>query len=437
VPAPATRYAKSDGLDIAYQVVGDSALTVVFVPGFVSNVESAWEFPENARFLSRLASFSRLVLFDKRGTGLSDRVPVDRLPTLEERIDDVRAVLDAVGCERAALFGISEGGPMSVLFAAAHPDRVSHLVLYSSYAKRSDAEPDNGAAFIDLIERRWGTGEVLGARAATGARDPHALERLARLERQSATPSAAAAMIRMAAAIDVTDVLKVVSVPTLVLHRRDDPNLLFAAGQQLASAIPGAQFVPLAGDDHIPWYGDVDALLGEIEQFLTGSRHDPEPERVLATVLFTDIVASTERAAAIGDQRWREVLLQHHADATLEIERFRGTFVKSTGDGALAIFDGPGRAVRCARALRDAATRVGIEIRTGLHTGEIERLGDDVGGIAVHIAARVLAHAGAGEIMVSSSIPALVVGSGLDFDDRGEHQLKGVPGQWRLFAVKD
>ncbi|HUF33494.1 MAG TPA: adenylate/guanylate cyclase domain-containing protein [Acidimicrobiales bacterium] len=430
-----TSYAKSDGLDIAYQVVGRGPLEVVFVPGFVSNLEVGWEFPEQAAFLSRLASFCRLVLFDKRGTGLSDRVPLDRLPSLENRMDDVRAVMDSAGSDRAALFGISEGGPMSVLFAATYPERVTHLVLYASYARRADAELDNGAALVDFIERRWGTGEVLAARGATFAHNPAVKESLARMERQSATPSAAAAMVRMASAIDVTEVLSVLRVPTLVLHRRDDPNLRVEAGRSLAKGIPGARFVELGGTDHIPWFGDTDALLDEVEEFLTGTRPAEKPQRLLATVLFTDIVGSTERAAQLGDAAWCAILDRHDRVLAAEVEQRRGRLIKTTGDGVLATFDGPARAVQCAVALRAALRGLGLEIRAGIHTGEIEQRGDDVAGLAVHIGARVCGATSGGEVWVSRTVTDLVAGSGIEFEDRGDHDLKGVPGTWRLFAV--
>ena len=432
---PQTRYAKSDGLDIAYQVLGDGPITVVLVPGFVSNVEIAWEFPEHAAFLRRLASFSRLVMFDKRGTGLSDRVGRDRLPTLEERMDDVRAVMDAVGCDRAALFGLSEGGPMAVLFAATYPERVSHLVLYGSYARRADAEPDNGEALIRSIERSWGTGEVLAARGASLAHDVGVREGLARLERQSASPSAAAAVIRMAAAIDVRDVLGVVSVPTLVLHRRDDRNLRVDAAREMAKGVSGARYVELEGVDHIAWFGDAETLLGHVEEFVTGERHDPDAERILATVLFTDMVSSTERAERLGDAAWRTLLDLYESIADHEVRRSRGRFVTSTGDGLLAVFDGPARAVRCASALRDALLSRDIHIRAGLHIGEIELRGGDVAGLAVHVGARICHLAQPGEVLVSRTITDLVAGSGIRFADRGQHSLKGVIEPYQLFAV--
>ena len=430
--APETRYAKSGDLHIAYQVVGQGGPDLVLVSGFVSNVENSWESPEEASFLERLASFSRLILFDKRGTGLSDRVPVDRLPTLEDRMDDVRAVMDAAGSERAALFGWSEGGPMSVVFAATYPERVSHLILYGSYARRASAQPDNGRAFVERIEREWGTGTVLGNPGADRARR----QALARKERQCATPTAAAALVRMAASIDVTDVLPTVSVPTLVMHRREDSNFRVEAGRELATGIPGARYVELEGTEHMPWFGDTDAIVEEAEEFLTGTRLGAGSERILATVLFTDIVAATQRAAAMGDRGWNDLLERHHALTRAHLRRFRGVEVDTAGDGFFATFDGPARAIRCALALMDALAGIGITIRAGVHTGEIERVGGRVRGIAVHIGARVGALAAPGEVLVSRTVSELVAGSGLEFASRGEHQLKGVPGEWQLFAAR-
>ena len=432
--SPETRYAKTGGLHIAYQVVGQGDIDLVMVSGFVSNVETSWESPQEARFLERLASFARLILFDKRGTGLSDRVPLDQLPTLEDRMDDVRAVMDAAGSERAALFGWSEGGPMSVLFAATYPERVTHLVLYGSYARRASAQPDNGRAFIELIEREWGTGAVLGGSSANA--DPGLRRALARKERQCATPTAAAALIRMAASIDVTDVLPVVTVPTLVTHRREDANFRVEGSRELAAGIRGARYVELEGKDHMPWSGDSDALVDEIEEFLTGLRQGPRPERVLATVLFTDIVGSTEKAAAMGDRKWSDLLERHHGLIRAELRRFRGVEVDTAGDGVFAIFDGPARAIRCAAAAVEALASIGITIRAGVHTGEIERVEGGVRGIAVHIGARVGAMASPAEVLVSRTVTDLVAGAGIEFVDRGEHELKGVPGKWQLFAVR-
>jgi class 3 adenylate cyclase len=396
-----------------------------------------WELPAPAAFFTRLASFSRLILFDKRGTGLSDRVPVQDLPSLEERMDDVRAVMDEVGVSRATLLGLSEGGPMSILFAATYPSRVDRLVLYGSYARRATAEPDHGASLIDQIEATWGTGAVLGGRSGGADIDPAIQQQLGRFERQCATPGAAAAVIRMAAAIDVLPILDAVKVPTLVVHRTGDPNLRVDGARELAAGIAGARLVELGGDEHLPWAGDSEPIIEEIEEFVTGSRHALVADRVLATVLFTDIVGSTTRAASLGDAEWRALLERHRELVRAELTRWRGREVVTTGDGFLATFDGPARAIRCAKAILEAVRPLGVELRIGLHTGEIELMGDDVGGIGVHIGARVGALAGAGEVLVSRTVVDLVAGSGIEFADRGEHELKGVPGGWQLYAVSD
>jgi class 3 adenylate cyclase/alpha-beta hydrolase superfamily lysophospholipase len=435
VESPETRYARSGALDIAYQVTGEGPVDLVLIPGFVSNVELTWEDTAKARFMRHLASFSRLILFDKRGTGVSDRVPVDQLPSLEERMDDVRAVMDAAGSERATMFGLSEGGPMSILFAATYPARVERLVLYGAFAKRLTAEPDGGAEMIRLIESSWGNGAVLAGRSGGAADDPVIREQLARTERQSATPSAAAALIRMAAQIDVRAVCGALSVPTLIIHRTGDPVLNVAASRELNAMIRGAHYVELEGAAHLPWVGDSNAVLEEIEEFMTGLRHGPPVDRVLSTIMFTDIVESTQTAARLGDRSWRSLLDDHDSITRREVERFRGRVIKSTGDGALATFDGPARAVRCATAIRDALSSFGLQVRVGVHTGEIELRGDDVGGMAVHICARVGALAAPGEVLVTETVTALVAGSGLSFSERGAQVLKGVPGKWQIFAL--
>jgi class 3 adenylate cyclase len=437
VDSPTTLYAKSERLAIAYQVIGDGPVDLVVISGFVSNVELTWEDPARARFMRHLASFARLILFDKRGSGLSDRVPVDHLPSLEERMDDVRAVMDAAGSKGATVLGISEGGPMSILFAATYPTRVDRLVLYGAFAKRATAEPDGGAALIELIESSWGTGAVMAGRSGVGADASADRERLARWERQSASPGAAVALVRMATQIDVSAVCRTLSVPTLILHRTGDPNLSVAASRELNELIPDARYVELEGTVHVPWLGDTGAVLEEIEEFMTGLRQGPQVDRVLSTILFTDIVESTQTAARLGDRGWRSLLDDHDSITRREVERFRGRVIKSTGDGALATFDGPARAVRCAIAIRDALSAVGLQLRAGVHTGEIELRGDDVGGMAVHIGARVDALAGAGEVLVTATMTALVAGSGLSFEDRGTHVLKGVPGEWQIFAVDE
>jgi class 3 adenylate cyclase len=433
---PETRYAKSGDLRIAYQVTGSGPLDLVFVPGFVSNLDLGWEDTGRVYFLSRLAAFSRLILFDKRGTGLSDRTA--GIATLELRMDDVRAVMDAARCERAAIFGVSEGGPMSMLFAATYPERARALVLYGTYARNPGLSGDLLKHRIESIERAWGTGEYARALAPNKARDEDYLHTLARWERQGASPSAAIALMQMNSEIDVRQVLPSVRVPTLVLHRVGDSRIPVDVGRYLATHIPDAKYVELPGGDH-SFIGEraiTDQIVDEVEEFLTGSRTAAEPDRVLATVLFTDIVDSTKRAAELGDRDWR-LLRDRHDDAVREeLARYRGREVKTLGDGFLATFDGPARAVRCAAAIIDKVRPLGIEVRSGLHTGEIEVKRDDVAGIAVHIAARVVGFAGTGEVLVSSTVRDLVAGSGLRFHDRGSHALKGLPEPLHLFAAE-
>jgi class 3 adenylate cyclase len=439
---PETRYTKSGDFSIAYQVVGDGPLDLVYVSGWISNVELAWEEPTHARFLRRLASFSRLITFDKRGTGLSDPVPLNALPTLEERMDDLRAVLDAVGSERAALFGHSEGGNMSVLFAAAHPERTMALVTFGIFAKRIWSPdypwaptPENRQQTIEQLERDWGADMDLSGLAPSA--DGAFKRRLRTYLRRSASPGAAVTLLRMNTEIDTRAVLPTIGVPTLVLHRTGDLDANVEEGRWIASRIPGARFVELAGVDHLPWVGDQDAVLDEVEEFLTGVRPSPETDRVLATVLFTDIVGSTARASELGDRRWRELLEQHHAVVRRQLERYDGHEVDTAGDGFLATFDGPARAIRCARAIGGALRELGLDVRAGLHTGECELLGGKVAGVAVHTGARVAAQARAGEVLVSQTVKDLVAGSGIEFEERGTHELKGVPGEWRLYAVSD
>jgi class 3 adenylate cyclase len=439
---PVTRYTKSGGVNIAYQVVGTGPLDLVFVPGWISHLELGWEDPRNARLLRRLASFSRLILFDKRGTGMSDRVDERDLPTLDQRMDDVRAVMDAAGSERAALLGVSEGGPMSILFAATYPQRTSALVLLATFAYwlRDEETPwapsrEEHEEVVRGYEQRWGEPVGISAFAPTMAKDEEFRRRWATLLRMAASPGAAVALLRMNYDIDVRPVLPLVRVPTLVLHRRGEQTINIEGGRYLAAHIPGARMVELDGEDHLWWVGDSNAIVDEVEEFLTGVRHGAEPDRVLATVLFSDIVASTERAAALGDQQWREVLDRHSTEVARQVDRFQGRLVKWLGDGVLAVFDGPARAIRCGRALVEEAPRLGVEIRVGLHAGECEVRDDDVGGLAVHIGARVMAHAGPSEVVVSSTVKDLVVGSGIDFADLGTHELKGVPGDWRLFSA--
>ncbi|MBA2361667.1 MAG: adenylate/guanylate cyclase domain-containing protein [Actinobacteria bacterium] len=436
---PETRYAKSGDVNIAYQVVGAGPLDLVYVPGWISNVELMWEEPAHALLLRRLASFSRLILFDKRGTGLSDPVPLDRLPTLEQRMDDVRAVMDAAGSERAAIFGSSEGGLMSVLFAATYPQRTRALIALAVYAKRVWSpdypwapKPEARAAEIESIERTWG-GEMDISDLAPSA-DEAFKQRAVRYLRRSASPGAAVALLRMNTQIDVRAVLPTIRVPTLVLQRVGDRDVNVEEGRWIAAQIPGANYVELPGDEHLIWAGNVDAVVDEVEEFLTGSRPVHEADRVLATVLFTDIVGSTERAAELGDRRWGDVIEQHHAIVRRELEGFRGEEMDTAGDGFFATFDGPARAVRAAWSIREAVRELGIELRVGLHTGECELMADKAGGIAVHIGARIARAARADEILASSTVRDLVAGSGIEFEDRGPHELKGV-GSWRLYAV--
>jgi pimeloyl-ACP methyl ester carboxylesterase len=434
---PETYYARSGELRIAYQVVGSGPFDLIFVPGFVSNVEMFWERPQWASFLSRLAGFSRLILFDKRGTGLSDRVA--GIASLEERMDDVRAVMDAVGTERAALFGISEGGPMSLLFASTYPQRVRALVLYGSYARHPLlVSEDHFRQRNEEIDRSWGTGEYTLSKFAPGMLQDEAARRfMARWERLSASPSAVIAINKMNREIDARHILPAIRVPTLVIHRVGDNAVPVEAGRYLASNIPGATYLELPGNNHTPIYEPeiIDRIIGEVEEFLTGSRTEAEVDRVLATVMFTDIVESTKRAADLGDRKWRALLDQHNHAVREQLARFRGREIKTLGDGFLATFDGPARAVRCAAAIAEAVQPLGISVRSGLHTGEIEIKSDDIGGIAVHIAARVAHIAEPSETIVSSTVRDLVAGSGLRFRDRGLHALRGLPEELHLYSA--
>ena len=436
---PETKYAKSGDVNIAYQVVGEGTLDLVYVPGWVSNIDAMWDEPSHASLLERLASFSRVILFDKRGTGLSDPVPVDRLPTLEQRMDDVRAVMDAAGCARAAIFGSSEGGLMSVLFAATYPERTEALITHAIYAKRIWSpdypwapKPEVRTAEIDAIERSW-AGEMDISVLAPSADEGFKRRAVAYL-RRSASPGAAVALLRMNTQIDVRDVLPTIRVPTLVLQRIGDRDVNVEEGRWIAGQIPGAKYVELTGDEHLIWAGDVEGLVDEVEEFLTGSRRARDPDRVLATVLFTDIVGSTEVAVELGDRRWRELVERHHAAVRRELATWKGREIDTAGDGFFATFDGPARAIRAACAIRDAVAGLDLRIRAGLHTGECELSGEKVSGIAVHTGARVAAQAEAGEVLVSSTVKDLVAGSGISFRDRGEHELKGV-GAWRLYSV--
>jgi class 3 adenylate cyclase len=450
---PETRYAKSGDVHIAYQVVGDGPIDLVFVAGWITHLELAWEDPLEAAFLRRLASFSRLIVFDKRGTGLSDRVPVNELPILEERMDDVRAVMDAAGSKRAALFGVSEGGPLSLLFAATYPERTAALVLYGTFARTGSAlmTQEELDARFDALERNWPDSVDPSVPAPSAALDEDYRRRWLTFMRHAASPGAAIALLRMNSQIDVRDVLPSIRVPTLVVYRRDarfghgaaawrdaGEDLITPRGeaQDMAEAIPDARVVELPGGDHLPWVGETEALLGEVGEFLTGVRAVPDPDRVLATILFTDIVGSTSFAAELGDKRWRDLVGRHNALVRRQLERFRGRELDTAGDGFVAAFDGPARGIYCAQAITQSVTALGLSVRAGLHTGECEVHEGKLAGIAVNIAARVSTLAGPDEVLVSSTVKDLVVGSDLGFTERGAHELKGVPGQWNLFAVE-
>jgi class 3 adenylate cyclase len=439
--APVTHYVKSDDVHIAYQVVGDGPQDLLFVPGFVSHVDALWQVPARSAFFRRLASFSRLILFDKRGTGMSDRG--SQIFTLEQRMHDVRAILDEVGSERAALFGVSEGGPMSLLYAATYPERTSALILYGTYAKKSWA-PDypcgwtdeRSDRFFDNLERNWGNPQGINLEmwAPSIAKDPNIAEGVASYFRTAASPGAAIAIMKMNCEIDVRDVLPVIRAPTLILHRTGDRVIDIECARRMAQGIVGAQLIELPGIDHL-YSVDGDTILDHIEQFLTGQCRSQGRERMLATVLFADIVGSTERATALGDHVWRELLLAFHAKVQEMLRNFNGRKVNTAGDGFLAAFDSPARAVRCASAIRQAVRSLDLEVRCGLHTGECELVGEDLAGIAVHIGARVAAQAAPGEVLVSQTVRDLVAGSGLKFAKRGAHTLRGIPDEWRLYQA--
>ncbi|MEO5845728.1 MAG: adenylate/guanylate cyclase domain-containing protein [Caldimonas sp.] len=441
---PETRYAKSGEYHIAYQVVGSGPIDLVFIPGFISNVEHGWDYPPLAHFYHRLASFARLIIFDKRGTGMSDPVPPQQLPTLEERMDDVRAVMDAAGSKRAALVGVSEGGPMSLLFAASYPERTAAMVLIATFARVAWAadyplgtRADVWEALLARMEEGWGKGVLLSAFASSLTHDVVARQWWGRFQRLASSPGAAVAVMRMVYEIDTRSILPAVRVPTLVMHSSEDRMVPVELARYLAERIPGAKYVELPGSDHFFFSGDADAYLDQIEEFLTGERHGGTPDRVLSTILFADIVGSTERAAQLGDSRWHAVLDAFYSVARRQLERFRGREVDSAGDGFFAAFDGPARAIRCAEAIRDGVRPLGLEVRSGVHTGECEVMGAKIGGIAVHIGARVAALAATGEVLVSSTVKDLVAGSGIAFVERGGHALKGVPGEWQLYAVAE
>ena len=433
---PQTHYAKAPGGDVAYQVIGDGPIDLVMVPGWFSHIDIQWDDPKWRAFVGDLASFARIILYDKRGTGLSD--PVDGVPTIESRVDDLLAVFDAVGSRRAALLGYSEGGPISLVFAGTHPERVASLILYGTGLVPADIGVRD--RLTDLLMRLresvddWGAGTTVDWAAPSLRGDPTARKRMGALERAAMSPRMALLTWQAVTQLpDLHGIAETISVPTLVLHRRDEA-MPFEMGREVAAVIPGARFVELAGADHLPHLGDYKTVAGEVEEFLTGQRHEHPPDRVLATVLFTDIVDSTRRAAELGDEQWRDLLQRHDEMARTEIASYQGRFVKHTGDGLLATFDGPTRAVLCATALAERMPQIGLDIRSGLHTGECLRRGDDIGGIAVHIAARIASKAGGKEVLVSNTVKDLVYGSGITFEERGAHVLKGVPGEWQLFS---
>jgi pimeloyl-ACP methyl ester carboxylesterase len=438
---PEVHYARSGDVNIAYQVFGQGPLDLVIIPGWASNVEILWEEPAVVRFLMRLASFSRVILFDKRGTGLSDRVA--EMPNLETRMDDVRAVLDSVGSQRAALFGYSEGGVLCAVFAATYPNRTSALIMHASYA-RLTSTPDypwgldeqERKTFVDCAVRDWGAPIGIELRAPSMAKDERFRQWWARFLRLSVSPAAFATLCHMNAQIDIRQVLPAIRVPTLILHSVNDRALDVGGSRFLAEQIPKAKLVELSGPDHVPWLSDAEVVVDEVAQFLTGAHHASEAERILATILFTDIVGATEQAANLGDRRWHDLLESHHSLIRQQLTRFRGREIDTAGDGFLAAFDGPARAVRCASTITGGVRSLGIEVRAGLHTGECETMGNKLAGIAVHIGSRVAALARPSEVLVSSTVRDLVAGSGLSFQDRGVHPLKGVPGEWRLFAVE-
>ena len=437
---PATRYAKSGDVEIAYQTLGDGPIDLVWVMGFVTHLDVYWADPAYRSFCERLASFSRLILFDKRGMGLSDRV---RIATLEERMDDVRAVMDAAGSERAAVMGTSEGGPMSILFAATYPERTRALILCGGEVKEERTEDwpwgestwEEFAVGMSTINEWWGRGDQIWQMNPSTQGDESVRRWWSRVQTNAMNPGAAVEFMRMGQGIDVRQILPAVNVPTLIVHRIGDSVCHVENGRFAAAQVRGARYVELPGNDHAPWVHS-DDILAEIREFLTGTREPAEPDRVLATVLFTDIVGSTEQLHRLGDSGWRSLLERHHAAVRAELGRFRGREIDTAGDGFLAAFDGPARAIRCAAQIVEAVRPLDLEIRAGLHTGECEVVGDKLVGMAVHIGARVAAEANPSEVLVSRTVHDLVAGSGIDFEERGAHALKGVPGTWELFAVR-
>ncbi|HEX5905889.1 MAG TPA: adenylate/guanylate cyclase domain-containing protein [Propionibacteriaceae bacterium] len=440
--APKIRYVKSEDGYVAYQVFGQGAFDIMFIGNWASNIEVMWEHPSMARYLNRLGHFARVICFDKRGAGLSDPVPLGALPTLEHWMDDARIVLDAVGSEETALIGDAEGGPMAMMFAATYPQRTRALVLVNTFAKMLRVvdypigmPEEAGERLLQIWERAWGTGIVLELSAPSVADDPEMQRWAGRYMRLSAPPAACTRMYRWVLQVDVRSVLPSIQAPTLILHRVDNRHYRVAMGRYLAEHIPGAKYVELPGADWYPPFVNAQPVLDEIEEFLTGARPVPAQDRILATVLFTDIVGSTDLAARLGDQRWLDLKAAHDGLVRTHLDRYRGKEVTTTGDGFLATFDGPARAVRCASEIASSVQSLGINIRAGLHSGEVEIQDGQIAGIAVHIAARVVALADAGQVLVSGTLKDLVVGSTIRFFDRGSHSLRGIPGEWRLFQV--
>lgn len=433
--SPKTQYAKSGEVHIAYQVYGQGEKDLIFVPGFISQIEHYWEEPTWARWLTRLGKFARVVLFDKRGTGLSDRVAV---PPMDERMDDIRAVMDAVGMEKASVMGISEGGSLASVFAAYHPQRCENLILYGAFASFKSWFPTEEALkqLFDYIDTAWGSGTSVPHFVPSKTGDMQFQEWWGKYERLGASPRDVARIMRMNSQIDITDILPAIKAPTLVLHKTEDVLIDIEGGRTLARLIPGAKLVELPGKDHFVFIGsEADQILSEIEEFITGTKTEPVIDRVLAAVVFTDIVDSTIHAQRLGDKAWRELLDAHDQVVRQELTRFRGNEVKSLGDGFLATFDGPGRAIRCAKAICDAVSKLGIDVRVGVHTGEVEVTPSDVRGIAVHIASRIAALGKGNEIIVSRTVKDLVAGSGFGFEDLGSHQLKGISEDWQVYKA--
>ncbi len=439
---PETRYARLGELHLAYQVIGEGPPDILLLDQWFGHVDAQWDVPPVAALRERLATFGRLIMFDKRGTGLSDPIPTSTLPTLEEFMADIPAVLDTVGSDRAALIANIGGGMLAMPYAAAHPDRVSRLILVDCFARFLRAadfpigsSPEDFTQGIDQAESDTGQGIMIDLFAPSVANDERIRRAWARYERNAATPGSTKAIVRLIYESDVRDILSAIRVPTLVIHRRDAMGFRVGHGRYLAENIPDAKYVELPGTDNLIWAGDQDAMIAEIQDFVTGVRPEADRRRVLATVLFTDIVGSTQLAATLGDQRWKRLLADHHRIVRRQLDRFGGHEVRVVGDGFLATFDGPARAVRSALAIRDGVRELGLDIRAGLHTGEVEVLPDDIAGLAVHVGARISALADAGEVLVSSTVKDLVVGSGIDFEARGSHELRGVPGEWHLYSV--